>query len=99
MIKAAKFGIMAANSFNGKSRKDQCHADKSQRTRGDAAKDGKRRQIPGRPYPGGHSGLTMDTDHLEFVFDDSVPVGTYFIAIYTRNGKARATHQPVPAAR
>ncbi len=31
--------------------------------------------------------LTMDSDHLEFVFDDPVPAGTYFIAIYTRNGK------------
>lgn len=31
--------------------------------------------------------LTMDKDHLEFVFDDPVPSGTYFIAVYTRNGK------------
>lgn len=31
--------------------------------------------------------LTMDTDHLELVFDDPIPTGTYFIAIYTRNGK------------
>ena len=31
--------------------------------------------------------LAIDTDHLEFVFDDPVPAGTYFVAIYTRNGK------------
>lgn len=34
--------------------------------------------------------LTMNTDHLEFVFDDPIPGGTYFIAIYTRNGKGAA---------
>jgi len=31
--------------------------------------------------------LTMEKDHLELVFDDPLPTGTYFMAIYTRNGK------------
>ena len=31
--------------------------------------------------------LTMESDHVEFVFDDPIPRGTYFIAVYTRHGK------------
>ena len=31
--------------------------------------------------------LKMENGHLEFVFDDTIPRGNYFIAIYTRSGK------------
>ena len=31
--------------------------------------------------------LKMENGHLEFVFDDPIPRGTYLIAIYTRSGK------------
>lgn len=31
--------------------------------------------------------LTVESDHLEFMFDDPIPKGTYFLAVYTRHGK------------
>ena len=42
--------------------------------------------------------LTADRDHMEFVFDDPVPAGTYFVAIYTRNGKGSG-YKPTRACR
>ena len=44
--------------------------------------------------------LTMESDHVEFVFDDPIPRGTYFIAVYTRHGKDTGYGpQPASAAR